>query len=324
MPCFVPHPLCLLLWCLYRRFSLDELMTALAHGYNTAVNDDQERSGSQTTDQNRGQPQNHHHHHHHHRPLVVGGWNNDQYSDSMANDRYPGSTNNAYTGSNNHYAESDSENLLDVIPAPLPFRGGGGEGQGQGEDGMGTQHKEEARAPTGGGRGSAVGPDMLANVHMRLLDFLAWDRTRSARCYVFAFFPDQLRLLFCFHYFRVCRMEGDNDSFVPRGFLSLDASRFCHCGLSSGIVSLRCCTIRSMTRVPHLWYFCLVSLALPGLANRLVSSFANKEGKLSLFSTRSTPPSPLPSCNTFIPTSSHDGRFLLLYTGRCPLTNEVN
>lgn len=53
----------------------------------------------------------------------------------------------------------DSESLLDVIPAPV---------QHFGEDG------DEASL--------SAGPNMLANIHMRVLNFLAWDRLRGLRC----------------------------------------------------------------------------------------------------------------------------------------------
>lgn len=55
-------------------------------------------------------------------------------------------------------APEDAESLLDVIPAP------------------GTQYAEEEETS------SSAGPGMLANIHMRLLDFLTWDRTRALRC----------------------------------------------------------------------------------------------------------------------------------------------
>ncbi len=83
-----------------------------------------------------------------------------------------------------------ADDLLDIIPAPVASDphdhddgGGGGYAYGMSQAGY-----------PGGGGGTAGGssssrstptagcPDMLANIHMRLLDFLAWDRTRGLRC----------------------------------------------------------------------------------------------------------------------------------------------
>lgn len=81
----------------------------------------------------------------------------------------------------------DADALLDIIPAPVSSkplfldrssasssrRGAAGEGLGpysfEGED-----EGESAMA-------AASAPSVLANIHMRLLDFLAWDRTRAVK-----------------------------------------------------------------------------------------------------------------------------------------------
>lgn len=55
--------------------------------------------------------------------------------------------------------EDDAESLMDVIPAPF--------------------------YPSSTGEdisGSSTAAELIANIHMRLLDFLAWDRTRALRC----------------------------------------------------------------------------------------------------------------------------------------------
>ncbi|CAN0317829.1 unnamed protein product, partial [Laminaria digitata] len=84
-------------------------------------------------------------------------------------------------------AMTDADTLLDIIPAPAPWKslspdrsgavceGGGG----QGGDGDELSPASTGGSGTGGGGGCS---EMLANIHMRLLDFLAWDRTRGLRC----------------------------------------------------------------------------------------------------------------------------------------------
>lgn len=104
----------------------------------------------------------------------------------------------------------DADDLLDVIPAPLasdsdhhhhphdPSGGSlGGEGYGHGMSSApgypgGEYSAGPALLPPPSSSSSSLSwsrasptvgcPDMLANIHMRLLDFLAWDRTRGLRC----------------------------------------------------------------------------------------------------------------------------------------------
>lgn len=90
-------------------------------------------------------------------------------------------------------ALSDADALLDTIPAPVSSK--------PASPARPTSARQAAAAgfvspypddddDSGGGMGSALtgepsclsGPAMLANLHMRLLDFLAWDRTRGLRC----------------------------------------------------------------------------------------------------------------------------------------------
>ena len=88
-----------------------------------------------------------------------------------------------------------ADELLDIIPAPVASS--------EGDDDGGSQEEGYAYGGGGGGgfpagmpggcrpstsssssrSGPTVGcPGVLANIHMRLLDFLAWDRTRGLRC----------------------------------------------------------------------------------------------------------------------------------------------
>lgn len=98
----------------------------------------------------------------------------------------------SHTG--NHGFVDSAEDLLDIIPAPTassPHDASGGGGGGGSEGMCGYDMPSSGYHPDGDvGMSSSssrssptVGcPDMLANIHMRLLDFLAWDRTRGLRC----------------------------------------------------------------------------------------------------------------------------------------------
>lgn len=88
-----------------------------------------------------------------------------------------------------------ADELLDIIPEPVASSirdDDGGSRRGEGCP-YGDMPPQPGGFPGGAGAGPAeswasrssptVGcPDMLANIHMRLLDFLAWDRTRGLRC----------------------------------------------------------------------------------------------------------------------------------------------
>ena len=86
---------------------------------------------------------------------------------------------------------TDADILLDIIPAPAswkslsPDRSGAVCGGGIGQSGDGDDFSPVSSGGGGGGGGGGSGggcSEMLANIHMRLLDFLAWDRTRGLRC----------------------------------------------------------------------------------------------------------------------------------------------
>lgn len=91
-----------------------------------------------------------------------------------------------------------ADELLDIIPAPVASSRDDDGDSGSREEGY--AYGTHGMSPAGGGFPAGVGagasrsssssrstptvgcPDMLANIHMRLLDFLAWDRTRDLRC----------------------------------------------------------------------------------------------------------------------------------------------
>lgn len=88
-----------------------------------------------------------------------------------------------------------ADDLLDIIPAPVASSGNGSTGGGGDGYAYGDVSPAGAGFPAGSSSSSSsppspsprssptIGcPDMLANIHMRLLDFLAWDRTRGLRC----------------------------------------------------------------------------------------------------------------------------------------------
>ena len=64
---------------------------------------------------------------------------------------------------------ADPASLLDIMPAPLTFDAAA--------VGLSSAPPGDASGPT-----SNPGARMLANIHMRLLDFLAWDRVRTLTC----------------------------------------------------------------------------------------------------------------------------------------------
>ena len=72
---------------------------------------------------------------------------------------------------------ADPASLLDIIPAPLTFDAVAAGGM---DSGVGVL----SAAPPGGVGGPTPKPgaSMLANIHIRLLDFLAWDRARTLTC----------------------------------------------------------------------------------------------------------------------------------------------
>lgn len=100
------------------------------------------------------------------RPTAAIGYPNPNANSWTNQNQCPGSVNStnplAAQRSGRHQQDSsepdsdaDADNILDVIPEPLPLNRGGGE----------------------------MGPaaEVLANLHMRLLGFLAWDRSRGLR-----------------------------------------------------------------------------------------------------------------------------------------------
>lgn len=77
---------------------------------------------------------------------------------------------------------TDADALLDIIPAPAPWKALSPD-RSSGRE-MGQEGYADGVSPASGGGGGGGGgcSEMLANIHMRLLDFLAWDRTRGLRC----------------------------------------------------------------------------------------------------------------------------------------------
>lgn len=84
-------------------------------------------------------------------------------------------------------ALSDADALLDTIPAPVSSKpiapGRPSSARQAAAAGFVSPYPDDDSGGVGLASPSSLsGPAMLANVHMRLLDFLAWDRTRGLRC----------------------------------------------------------------------------------------------------------------------------------------------
>lgn len=178
------------------RFSLDELMVALANGAaeanpSTAQPNHTSRGPSDPSQRHHGLPM---------RDTVGAPHSNNPWGwHSACNQRVgdgygPGSS--AYQVGKPAFAD-DADELLDIIPAPVASDfdshdpsgdsslGDGGYGHGMLPPGDPGGECSAGPPPSSSWSGSSptVGcPGMLADIHMRLLDFLAWDRTRGLRC----------------------------------------------------------------------------------------------------------------------------------------------
>lgn len=143
-------------------------MVALAHGGGPISNGNDATPGSNHPQQsNPGSS------------LNYGPWGSRSFQQAGgggAASHYP------FPGMEHPPASGDADSILDVIPAPLPLKQAVATPSGfPGDMGGSAAYSGEGDADEAAASPSSAA-SMLANIHMRLLDFLAWDRTRGLRC----------------------------------------------------------------------------------------------------------------------------------------------